>query len=96
MCQALRLTRATFDRYQRSAPERQQSRTTPARALDVAEREQVLEVIASKRFVDRSPAEFVATLLDEGHYLCTERATYCILGAEYFHVSGLVQQPPDP
>ena len=61
---------------------RQQPRKTPARALDDTERERVLDVLASPRFVDRSPAEVVATLLDEGQYLCSERTMYRILVAE--------------
>ena len=40
-----------------------------------------LDVLASPRFVDRSPAEVVATLLDEGQYLCAERTMYRILAA---------------
>ena len=39
----------------------------------VRPRAHVLDVLASPRFVDRSPAEVVATLLDEGRYLCAER-----------------------
>ena len=31
---------------------------------------------------DRAPAEVVATLLDEGHYLCSERTMYRILAAD--------------
>ena len=57
---------------------------------------EVLEVLASERFVDRSPAEVIATLLDEGHYLCPERTMYRNLGAENPRVGGLVQQPSDP
>ena len=38
-------------------------------------------MLASPRFVDRSPAEVVATLLDEGRYLCAERTMYRILAA---------------
>ena len=45
------------------------------------ERERVLETLCSPRFVDRSPAEVVATLLDEGQYLCSERTMYRILAA---------------
>ena len=37
---------------------------------------------AGPRFVDRAPAEVVATLLDEGHYLCSERTMYRILAAD--------------
>ena len=46
------------------------------------ERKQVLEVLASERFIDRAPAEVVATLLDEGQYLCSERTMYRLLSAE--------------
>ena len=38
-------------------------------------------MLACPRFVDRAPAEVVATLLDEGHYLCSERTMYRILAA---------------
>ena len=55
---------------------------SPARALNGTEREHILEVLASPRFVDRAPAEVVATLLDEGQYLCSERTMYRILAAE--------------
>lgn len=78
-CRALGVSRATF--YRRMAPGRQQPRSTPARALCEAEREHVLDTLASPRFVDRSPAEVVATLLDEGQYLCSERTMYRILAA---------------
>ena len=47
-----------------------------------SEREQILDVLAGPRFVDRAPAEVVATLLDEGHYLCSERTMYRILAAD--------------
>jgi putative transposase len=80
-CAALGVSRATFYRRQRPVSERQQPRATPARALAENEREQVLDVLASPRFVDRSPGEVVATLLDEGEYLCSERTMYRILAA---------------
>ena len=75
------LPRASFYRRQRPAPGHQQPRPTPARALCASERAHVLDVLASPRFVDRSPAEVVATLLDEGQYLCAERTMYRILAA---------------
>ena len=81
-CRALGLARATFYRRQRPAPGSRQPRTTPARALDNTERERVLDVLASPRFLDRSPGEVVATLLDEGRYLCSERTMYRLLAAE--------------
>ena len=81
-CQALGVSRASFYRRQRSTPGHQQPRPTPARALCEAEREQILDVLVGPRFVDRAPAEVVATLLDEGHYLCSERTMYRILAAD--------------
>ena len=81
-CAALGVSRATF--YRRRLPKtgQQQPRPTPARALSAEEREKVLEVLCSERFVDRSPGEVVATLLDEERYLCSERTMYRILAAE--------------
>ena len=82
-CDALGVSRATFYRRHRLAPGHQQPRPTPARALCEAEREQVLDVLSSPRFVDRSPAEVVATLLDEGRYVCSERTMYRVLAAHH-------------
>jgi len=42
----------------------------------------VLDVLHSERFVDTSPAEVVATLMDEQEYLCSERTMYRILSSE--------------
>jgi putative transposase len=39
----------------------------------------VHDVLTSERFVDRSPAQVWATLLDEGRYLCSERTMYRVL-----------------
>jgi len=80
-CDALGVSRATFYRRRRPTPGHQQPRPTPARALRECEREHVLDVLACPRFVDRSPGEVVATLLDEGQYLCSERTMYRVLAA---------------
>ena len=80
-CRALGVSRATFYRRHKATPGHQQPRPTPARALCESEREHVLNVLASPRFVDRAPAEVVATLLDEGQYLCSERTMYRLLAA---------------
>ena len=57
----------TFYGRQNPTPGHQQPSKRPARALDESEREEIGETLASPRFVDRSPAEVVATPLDEGH-----------------------------
>jgi putative transposase len=78
-CTALGVSRATFYRRKRLNPGHQQPRPTPARALSNQERERVIDVLCSRRFVDRSPAEVFATLLDEKEYLCSERTMYRVL-----------------
>jgi putative transposase len=79
-CRALGLPPATYYRQQQpraAAP----ARTPPPRALAPAERQAVLDVLHGERFVDVAPAEVVATLLDEGRYLCAERTMYRLLAA---------------
>jgi putative transposase len=79
-CRALGAAPATIYRRRRppvSRPPR--PRRPPARALREAEREAVLDVLHSQRFVDASPAQVYATLLDEGRYLASERTMYRLL-----------------
>ena len=81
-CEALGVPRSTLYRHRKppTAGERPQPvRRLPARALSAAEREQVLDILHSPRFVDASPAEICATLLDDGRYLCSERTMYRLL-----------------
>jgi putative transposase len=56
-------------------------RPTPPNALTDAERAQVLAVLTSDRFVDKSVAQAWATLLDEGTYLCSMSTMHRILRA---------------
>ena len=81
-CDALSVARATYYRRLRPTTGHQQSRPTPARALSAKERDEVFDTLCSERFVDRAPAEVVATLLDEGIYLCSERTMYRVLASE--------------
>src|SRR5690606_7923692 len=57
-------------------------RPTPSHALSEGERQVVLDLLHGQRFVDRPPADVVATLLDEGRYLCSTRTMYRILDGE--------------
>jgi putative transposase len=79
-CRALGVSPATI--YRRRRPPRQKTprvRPTPARALSTGERKAVLAELHGERFVDASPAQVWATLLDEGRYLCSERTMYRLL-----------------
>jgi putative transposase len=83
-CRALGAAPATIYRRRRPPePRPPKPRPTPARALSEPEREAVLEVLHSERFVDTSPAEVWATLLDENRYLCSERTMYRLLAARH-------------
>lgn len=78
LCAALGVSRATVHRRLRPrAPAR--PRPTPARALGAGEKQHIVDVLCGERFVDRSPAEVVHTLLDEGRYLGSERTMYRVL-----------------
>jgi putative transposase len=83
-CRALGASVATTYRRRRPPELRPaRSRPTPARALTETERGAVLEVLHSERFVDVSPEETWATLLDEGTYLCSTRTMYRILATHH-------------
>jgi putative transposase len=81
-CAALAISRATHYRRDREpmlgppAP-----RPTPPRALSDIEQATVLDFLNSERFIDASPAQTYATLLDEGLYFASERTMYRILAA---------------
>ena len=55
------------------------SRAPSPRALVPAERRAVRDTLHSARFVDQSPAEVYATLLEEQTYLCSPRTMYRVL-----------------
>src|SRR3712207_5843439 len=91
-CAALEVPRASFYRRQSSqtTPEKADARESGVcaervkslRALTAEEREAVIARLNSERFMDQSPREVYATLLDEGTYLCSVRTMYRLLAAE--------------
>jgi putative transposase len=54
-------------------------RPAPANKLSDVEQQRVLAVLHSARFVDTTPEQIYATLLDEGVYLCSVSTRYRIL-----------------
>ena len=81
LCASVGVSRAAFYRRRRPAsPPRPRSARAPSpRALGAGERQAVLDVLHSDRFVDQAPAEVHATLLEEQTYLCSPRTMYRIL-----------------
>ena len=83
LCQSVGVSRASLYRRRRSAPPSTPTRprAPSPRALGATERQAVLDVLHSERFVDQSPAEVYATLLEEQTYLCAPRTMYRVLAA---------------
>ena len=73
-----RLARSGFYRGQKPATA-PAPRPSPPRTLSPEERQAVLAILHSDRFVDQAPATVYATLLDEGRYHCSIRTLYRIL-----------------
>ena len=79
-CCSLEVPRASF--YRARQPQADPALRKPShRALSPGERLDILGVLHSERFVDKSPAEAWATLLDDEIYLCSVRTIYRILEA---------------
>ncbi len=81
LCDALDVPRSTLYRRRRPPEPSGQKRSQPPSALSESERQQVLDVLHSARFVDLAPAQVYAQLLEEGQYLCSIRTMYRLLAA---------------
>ena len=84
-CESMDVARSTFYHIRgqkQGAEAKPKSRSNQARKLDEKERQLVMNMLHCERFVDKSPAEIWATLLDEETYLCSERTMYRILDSE--------------
>ena len=84
-CAALAVSRATHYRRGARQVEPQNDlcwRPPPPLKLAAQERQAVVDLLHSTRFVDASPHTIYATLLDEGRYLCSVRTMYRILAEQ--------------
>ena len=83
-CAAVGVSRATFHRHQAAAkkpPVIARPRTQPRRALAAPERQGVIDLLRTPLYLDLSPAEVYASLLDQGIYHCSIRTMYRLLTA---------------
>lgn len=79
-CAALGVSRSTAYRWtspRKSLPSPR--KTLSPRALSANEETEVLRYLRSDRFIDKSPAQIQAILLEEDLFLCSERTMYRIL-----------------
>jgi len=83
-CKSLDVSRSGFYRMQargNTPSVEPKKRPNSPRALSSDERQEVLDILHTDRFVDKAPHEVYATLLDEGEYRCSIRTMYRILDA---------------
>ena len=82
-CDALDVSRASLyrqrDRRKTNPVRSVAPRRRSSRALPDSERKHVQQTLYSERFVDKSPYQVYARLLDDGEYLCSVRTMYRIL-----------------
>ena len=82
-CRALDVPRASYYRFDKpSVRTPTKSKRTHRRALSDREKAEVKTALYSERFVDKSPYQVYATLLDEGCYLCSVRTMYRVLAED--------------
>jgi putative transposase len=82
-CRALEVPRASYYRFDKpSVLTPTKSKRTHRRALSDSEKAEVKTTLYSERFVDKSPYQVYATLLDEGRYLCAVRTMYRVLAED--------------
>ncbi len=80
-CYSLDVSRAGFYRWRHPQEKEPSCRLSPL-ALSFEERNEVLDLLHTDRFVDKAPREIYAALLDEKSYLCSVRTMYRILEKE--------------
>lgn len=80
-CLAMMVSRATFYRARTPRYGPLRPRPTPRRALSIEDRQEVLDVLHSEEFLDKSPVAVWATLLDRLIHLCSVRTMYRILAS---------------
>ena len=84
-CTVLGVNRAALYRHRTrlaGTPRDETLRPPPPLKLSTRERQTVVDLLHSERFVDASPYTIQAMLLDEGRYHCSTRTLYRILAQE--------------
>lgn len=71
-CDALHIPRASYYRQQNSHDEMTSITNEPANKLTSIEKQRVIDLLHSERFVDNTAYQVFYTLLDEGEYHCGE------------------------
>ena len=81
-CDSFAIARASYYRFVKTSNEDEPKKQNNILKLSFDEKKQVLDTLHSQRFIDKTPYEVFAALLDEGNYLCSIRTMYRILDEE--------------
>lgn len=84
LCDALLVPRATYYRHEgeKTATTAEKKRPQPKNSLSEEEKQQVLDLLHSERFIDKTPYDAFNAMLDEGEYHCSPRTMYRLLAAQ--------------
>jgi putative transposase len=85
LCDALLVPRATYYRHEREktvTTTLEEKRPQPKNSLSEEEKQQVLDLLHSERFIDKTPYDAFNAMLDEGEYHCSPRTMYRLLAAQ--------------
>ncbi|MCX7119928.1 MAG: IS3 family transposase [Legionellales bacterium] len=85
LCSALHIPRATYYRYldaTKIGVQRELSRKIPVNSLNSDEKKEILDLLHSENFIDKTPYDLYYGLIDEGKYYCSPRTMYRILGEQ--------------
>jgi putative transposase len=80
LCDALTIPRATYYWHlDNKEDEHREQKNISKNALNSEEKQIVLDLLRSERFIDKTPYEAFHILLDEGEYYCSPRTMYRLL-----------------
>src|SRR5579872_5397775 len=81
LCDSLQISRSTLYRNtgEDLQPYAANLSTEPHNTISATERQKILDVLHSERFIDTTPYDVFYTLLDEGEYIASIRTMYRVL-----------------
>lgn len=98
-CKELGISKRTFNRWKETDSEYIDKRIfcerpEPANKLTLEEKQEILDIVHSKKYADLPPSQIVPILADEGIYIASESSYYRVLReAKEMNHRGLIKSP---
>jgi putative transposase len=95
LCSAMHIPRATYYRHlerTKCIHNEPLLSTSPVNALTEQEKQDVLDLLHSERFIDKTPYDVYYELIDKGEYHCSPRTMYRILAEQDETTDRRIQQ----